>query len=134
MRREKLQMMTTAVAQFWMHDNPVIELLKSIVVSFAVCLLSVLSLRVHDQGVSCGRAEEEEAQCMSFLLAPASYNSRITRALWTLGERESWCRLSCIHHCNTSCIGIEAPFCTRVFRWLPFFLFLLHLSFCCLSD
>lgn len=133
MRREKLQMMQRAVAQFWMHDDQLLILLMSIVLCSAMCFLSVLSLCMTIVS-AVGEQEEEEAECTSFLLAPASYNSRITTALWNLGKRESWFRLSCIHHWNISCIGIEAPFCTTVFRWLPFFLFLLHVSSCCHSD
>ncbi|NXH56508.1 ZN839 protein, partial [Rhabdornis inornatus] len=40
MRRGKLQMMQTAVAQFWMHDNQLLILLMSIVLSSAVCFLA----------------------------------------------------------------------------------------------
>ncbi|NXA24307.1 ZN839 protein, partial [Ibidorhyncha struthersii] len=45
-----------------------------LVLSSTVCFLSVLSLiaeMVHDLCVSSGRAEEEEAACVSFLFAPA---------------------------------------------------------------
>ena len=55
------------------------------------CFLSALSLiveMVHDLCASSGRAEEEEAVCVSFLFAPAGCNSNIIRALWILGEGE----------------------------------------------
>ncbi|NXN65849.1 ZN839 protein, partial [Himantopus himantopus] len=56
---------------------------------FPECFLSALSLiaeMVHDLCVSSGRAEEEEAACVSFLFAPAGCNSRTIRAFLIPGR------------------------------------------------
>lgn len=101
------------------------------------CFLSALSLiveMVHDLCVSSGRAEEEEAVCVSFLFAPAGCNRTIIRALWILGEEESWCSLSCIPGEMRDLKIRIALFCTAVFGWLPFFLSLLCLYSPCPSD
>lgn len=84
---------------------------------------------MHGLCGSRGRVEEEEAACMSFLLAPVDCKSGIIRALWILGEGESWCRLSCTPgEMGELKAGIETPFCTTVFG-LSFFFFHLYLYF-----